>query len=191
MSQHVHYVACGCEHGETSDGESLLPAIDASKITAFNEKVRGSSIKLFKTLSDRRDKSLFAESDGGAMLLVHVPFTCSVRINSICISGGAEGRCPAKVKLFINREDIDFSLAEDLPPTQTIDLLRDDDADLFHPLRVSKFNNVMHLTILLEGNLAAADDDFVVSFIGLKGVITKVCIRLCSFFPFIFLSSAE
>ena len=85
-------------------------------------------------------------------LILHVPFTEAVKIQSVCISGGLGGVAPQEAKVWVDRDDIDFSNAEDLPPAQTLDLVDPDQhmsfgaGSLDYPLRASKFQAVSSLT---------------------------------------------
>jgi hypothetical protein len=52
-------------------------------------------------------------------------FTGVVKLKSIRIAGGPGGQCPSRLKVWINRNDIDFSNADDLPATQEWELSED------------------------------------------------------------------
>ncbi len=45
-----------------------------------------------------------------------VPFTCEVRIKSICLISGDEGEAPYKLKLYKNEEIVDINIQEDKKP---------------------------------------------------------------------------
>jgi hypothetical protein len=61
---------------------------------------------------------MFVDSDADEQLLVYIPFTGDVKLKSITlITGEGEAR-PTKMKVFKNREEIDFDLAEELECVQ-------------------------------------------------------------------------
>eukprot|EP00955_Chlamydomonas_euryale_P067767 359936-Chlamydomonas_euryale.AAC.8 len=49
-------------------------------------------------------------------------FDGAVKLKAICVIGGPDGTSPSKLKVYINRDDLDFSLAESLPAVQEWDL---------------------------------------------------------------------
>lgn len=110
---------------------------------------------------------------GDAEVLIHIPFTCAVRLKSLCISGGGGGRHPESLKVYANREGLDFAGADATPPLQTIPLGEDVEGAYYYPLRPApKFSSVHNLTLVLTGTHGAADFD--VRFIGLKGIASAV-----------------
>lgn len=66
-------------------------------------------------------------------LLIHVPFTGSVKLQAISVIGGPDGRAPAKLKVFVNRDDLDFSAVADLAPVQEWDLLENQNGVMEYP----------------------------------------------------------
>lgn len=45
-----------------------------------------------------------------------------VKLKAICVIGGAEGRAPARMRAFVNRDDLDFAAVAAAPPAQEWDL---------------------------------------------------------------------
>eukprot|EP00270_Netrium_digitus_P010387 TRINITY_DN3218_c0_g1_i4.p1 TRINITY_DN3218_c0_g1~~TRINITY_DN3218_c0_g1_i4.p1 ORF type:complete len:220 (+),score=13.77 TRINITY_DN3218_c0_g1_i4:163-822(+) len=117
-----HNGSCSHDHdcGEhTCAGAwSLYKFIDMPKVRALNEKAQDSIKSVFKPWELRLDASSVVESSEDDELLVFIPFVNDVKIRSISIIGGSDGTSPAKMRAFTNREDIDFSLAQDLTPVQ-------------------------------------------------------------------------
>ncbi|CAH0516388.1 unnamed protein product [Peronospora belbahrii] len=105
-------------------------------------------------------------------MILFIPFTEAVSIKSICISGSAgDGTHPKVVKLFTNRDDIDFSNANELPAQQKLDLIEDDSANIDYPLQVRKFQGVCNVTLFLQDSYGG--DETKVYYIGLKGESKK------------------
>jgi len=127
------------EHAEEVSTH-LRDLIDFLGVTCLNEAVPGSVKSILKESSARlsRYPSLLSPppEEGDAELLIHVPFTEAVTITSICIRGPSPGEfsssselssaCPHHIKIFTNRDDIDFSMAEELPPAMDLELVHPD-----------------------------------------------------------------
>eukprot|EP01130_Rhizamoeba_saxonica_P013200 TRINITY_DN5603_c2_g2_i1.p1 TRINITY_DN5603_c2_g2~~TRINITY_DN5603_c2_g2_i1.p1 ORF type:complete len:131 (+),score=26.00 TRINITY_DN5603_c2_g2_i1:277-669(+) len=90
-----------------------------------------------------------------------------VTLKGICVIGDDGGRSPKTVKLFRNREDIDFDNVEDIDHTQKIALPENFDGEATVLLKPFKFNNVTSLTMYIQDNYGA--DTTKIYYIGLKG----------------------
>ena len=115
----------GCHHDgpcEHDEAESVYPSlynyIDHDNVQCFNEKVVRSIQSILKPHHTRQDRSTYVESDCDDQLLVHIPFTGSVKLMSIGLSAGPEEAMPSHLKLFINRPDIDFGNVDTIQPVQ-------------------------------------------------------------------------
>jgi len=151
---------------------SLYKYIDNRQLRCMNESVPGAIAKVFKTWDQRLDKTMFVESDADEELLVTIPFTGSVKLKSFCVIGGTGGTSPSKVKLFINRDDIDFGNVQEMKPLQTIDLAENVTGEIEWPVQVSNFSNVYSLTMYFCANWGAAST--VIYYIGMKGLFDNV-----------------
>jgi len=89
------------------------------------------------------------------------------QLSGIVVSGDAGGSSPTRVRLFINRDDIDFALASELPPVQEFSLMEDLTASVEYQTRVSKFQCVSSLTLHFTHNGGASTTRL--CFIGLRG----------------------
>lgn len=49
--------------------------------------------------------------------------------------GGSDGTAPASLKVYINRDDLDFGMVATLPPTQTWDLQENGSGELEYPVQ--------------------------------------------------------
>ena len=107
-------------------------------------------------------------------LLITIPFTVAVNIRSFCIVGSERGRSPSKVKIFVNRDDLDFDLARDLTATHEAELTEDFTAGIDYPLVPSKFNGVTSITLFIPSNFAGEEESTFLSYLGFKGEGTSV-----------------
>ncbi|XP_057516413.1 uncharacterized protein LOC130797713 [Amaranthus tricolor] len=163
-----------CEDHNCSSDWSLYKHIDLSKVSALNEAIQGSAKSVFRSWEHRLNSAgAFLESnEGDPELIVFIPFTSDVKIKGISIVGGADGTSPSKMRAFINREGIDFSDAESMPPVQEWDLVENLQGILEYQTRYSKFQSVGNLTLHFPDNFGA--DTSQIHYIGLKGEATQL-----------------
>ena len=104
---------------------------------------------------------------------MHVPFTCGVKVKSICLLGGHDSESgasgPSKLRIFKNAENIDFDSAEDATPTQALDI-HEEYSLATYPLRASKFQSVTSLTFHIPDSFDG--DATRICFLGIKGEAT-------------------
>lgn len=104
-------------------------------------------------------------SDGDEQLLLFVEFLQKVKLREIGVEA-AEAKeddtsGPATVKVFVNAPHMDFSDAEEAPPTQTLQLKEEDlQAGRRVPLKFVKYQSVSSLTIFVESNQGDTDYSF-------------------------------
>jgi hypothetical protein len=171
---------------------SLYPYLHIDAIQGLNEREPGTSKHVFKSHDQRDDRSLFVESmRNDPQLILSVPLIGSAKIMGISISGGGPvEHAPSRLRLFVNRTDLDFSNIESAAPTQEISLARDQDP-LYYPLRYGiglpssptdssvrtlKFTNVHHLTLFFPDSFN--HETLRLFYINLHGIFSQV------FFPF-------
>ena len=78
------------------------------------------------------------------------------------------------LKLFINRDDLDFSTATSLPPTQVLSLSQTSDIQEV-PVKRALFNTVRSLDLFFEDNWGQGDEDETrISYLGFKGEWMKL-----------------
>lgn len=119
------------------------------------------------------DSNAYLESnEGDPELLLFIPFTTDVKIKSISIIGGEEGRSPSKMRAFINREDLDFSIVGAMSPVQEWDLAENFQGELEYQTRYAKFQGVASLILHFPENFGGETTR--VSFIGLQGEATQI-----------------
>lgn len=167
--QHNH----DCSEHDCAAGWSLYKSIDVPHVRALNEEVDGSAQGIFRPWDKRLDTDPVLESqDDDPELLIFIPFTSDVKIRSICVVGGGGGTSPARMRAFMNREDLDFSTANDLAAVQEWELVENLDGQIEYPTKAAKFQGVANLTLHFPTNLAG-DGWTQISFIGFKGEATQ------------------
>ncbi|GAW82265.1 hypothetical protein, conserved [Plasmodium gonderi] len=167
-----HHDGCGCKEADEvlRGGEFLLKYMDIEKVTALNEKVLGSCRKILKPYDSRLSPEN-CESDADSELIINIPFTSQCKIVSLFLIGGEDGSYPRKLKIFSNREDIDFENVNDFKCVQELELSEDYHGSVEYPLKVTSLFNVSYLTLYFYENYGAETTK--IFYIGLKGIGTN------------------
>jgi len=138
--------------GAKDDMVNLVNYIDVGKATGLNLGAKSVAKSVLTG-----EGSIVSDCD--AQILLMVPFKEAVKIRGICFQGPAEtttadASSPAKVKLWVNRTNLDFSDAEtDKNVTETIVLKAADVTDGREQLiKFVKFQNVHSITVFIESN---------------------------------------
>ncbi|PSC71196.1 PITH domain-containing 1 [Micractinium conductrix] len=165
-----------CEAQDCSSAWSLYKHIDTQRVRCLNEAVDGSCRAVFKPWHRRLEQpsgsggKLDSEEDDPELLL-HVPFDGAVKLTGITVVGGLDGTAPAKLKVFINRDDLDFATVAGMPAVQEWDLLENAAGQIEYPTHAAKFNGVHSLDLYFPSNFGA--DHTTITFIGLRGEFTE------------------
>ncbi|KAK8970870.1 hypothetical protein KSP40_PGU003477 [Platanthera guangdongensis] len=140
----------------------------------LNDAQLGRAVKAFKLLFQRLNFSNhFLESnEGDPELLIFIPFTSDVKIKSISVIGGAGGASPSKMRAFINRDDIDFSDAQNMQSVQDWELAENLQGLLEYQTRYARFQSVASLTLHFPVNFGAETTK--IFYIGLRGEATQL-----------------
>ncbi|VDQ04884.1 unnamed protein product [Trichobilharzia regenti] len=157
-----------CCHSHKSDESSLFSLykfIDVQNVECLNESVSGSGKLVFKPYEDRKDSSVYVESDADQELLFNIPFTGNVKLMSIIIAGEDTEQHPSRVSLFKNKPFMTFEDSD-----QTLELTVDPNGEVIYPLKVARFCNVHTLNIHVKTNYGG--DTTRIHYIGLRGDYT-------------------
>lgn len=101
-------------------------------------------------------------------------FTGQVKLHSLLIRTSDSDSAPRSLKLFINRDDLDFSTATDLPSIQTLTLSRTSEVQDI-PVKRALFGKVQNMTLFFEDNHGDGDEDVTrISYLGFKGEWMKL-----------------
>lgn len=85
------------------------------------------------------------------------------------------------MKVFINRDDLDFSSAEELPSTQTFELARSNEIQEYAVKR-ALFNNTRSLVLFFGENFGQGEEDVTtIHYIAFKGEFMKLSKEPISF----------
>eukprot|EP00899_Mesostigma_viride_P015638 jgi/Mesvir1/24075/Mv10797-RA.1 len=153
---------------------SLWQNVNKDGVRCLNEAVPGSARSVFKSWSERLDFSTcLMSNDDDPELLLFVPFSSDVKIKGLSVVGGGGGSAPSKVRIFINREDLDLSSAGDTAPVQEIELAEDSQGQLEYPTRYAKFQGVGNVTLHFPSNVGGVDQTCI-HYIGFKGESTQM-----------------
>ncbi|EHL03720.1 putative PITH domain-containing protein P35G2.02 [Glarea lozoyensis 74030] len=150
MSSHCHdeHDHSGHDHSEGGHDHSddITPALQYSlyqhinfdEITTFNEEEPHSGKAIVKKTWAER---LQDEPD----------FTGQVKLHSILIRTSPSSSAPQTLKVFINRDDLDFATASDLAPTQEFSLSQTSEIQDIAVKR-ALFGKVQSITLFVEDN---------------------------------------
>ncbi|RAH82069.1 DUF1000 domain protein [Aspergillus japonicus CBS 114.51] len=185
MSGQHHHHGHGGGHCHDEDGHDhsndITPAIQSllysqvqfDSITTLNEATPKSGAAIVKkTWAERLDDEPELESDADEQLLMYIPFTGQVKVHSLLIYTAPTPSAPKTLKLFKNRDDIDFATASELSPTQTIEIPQPvAGADVFEiPLNRAHWNTTTSITLFFEDNWSDGEEDVTkVGYVGFKG----------------------
>ncbi|ODO11923.1 hypothetical protein I350_00707 [Cryptococcus amylolentus CBS 6273] len=172
----------------TSAGEgsttNLWSHIDRDNVTGLNLDDPLSAPKLIKPWDNRLDEEQIVESGVDDELIIHIPFTSSVRLRTLVLKPPAADHPhrPTRTRLYANQIHCpDFSDLESMTPIMDIDTsqpaagvrrLPDGRRDVEEwPLKVQKLANVHSVTLLFSE--AATSLRSSMFFVGFKGVAPK------------------
>eukprot|EP00877_Chromochloris_zofingiensis_P004677 jgi/Chrzof1/1420/Cz10g07110.t1 len=99
-------------------------------------------------------------------------FDGAVKLKAICVIGGPDRKAPAKLRVFINRDDLDFATVHGMAAVQEWDLQENNSQGLLeYPTQVAKFNGVHSIDLHFPESFGA--DQSEIHFIGLKGEFSE------------------
>jgi len=152
------------------NGDSLYRFVDTSNMRCMNESEAGSCRNCIRPFDGRRDSHPFFTSfPDDPELILEIPFTEVVNIKSFALVGNV-----SLVKLFVNRDDVDFSSG---PAAQEVELIEDLEAQYAadYPLKPHLFNSVSSVTVFVASSFDG--DASRISFLGFKGSGTGINYR--------------
>jgi len=179
-----------CEAEDCSPAWSLHEHVDAAKFRALNAAAPAPNASELLRPWNKRTRTarppLVSDDDDPPELLVHVPFDGLVKITAfsiVCAGDEDEGAPtstsaapPTRVRLFVNRDNLDFESVRSIEATQEFDVVVPGiraGAAVEYPVKPSKFSGVYSVDVHLPGNPTTDSDDEVrptrIDFLGFKG----------------------
>ncbi|KAI8323253.1 DUF1000-domain-containing protein [Martensiomyces pterosporus] len=179
---HSHSHGHGHSHGhdhdhdhdnvETGFADSLFTKVLVDEVRCLNESEPDSIKQVFKPWTERLDTTRYVESDADEELLVYVPFNGMVKLKSIFVWGGPTNSSPSELRVFANRDDLDFDNVHETAATQEWQLVEGAREPVEYPTRTAKFNNVRCLTLFFPRNFGA--DESTVYYLAFRGEWTEL-----------------
>jgi len=177
------HICDGHSHDDSDDqlGLSLRPQIDFNGVKTLNEDSPNMGQSVLKLHEERLSAEPFLRSqEDDPELLLYIPFTEAVTITQISIRSTPPNddnhttSAPRTIKLFVDRDDIDFEMARELNPQSQLDIVPPDhfiEGTIDYPLRpAGRFQNVSNITLFFMDNYADDDEvSTIVTYVGLKG----------------------
>ncbi|CAJ2511800.1 Uu.00g074250.m01.CDS01 [Anthostomella pinea] len=163
------------EHDHSDDitpalQRSLYQHIRFDDVTTMNEAATGSGKAIVKkTWTERLQEEPELASDADEQILMTVPFTGQVKLHSILLRTSPAASAPRTLRVFINREDLDFDAAEELAPAQEFELSQTSEVQEL-PVKRALFGKVQRLTLFFVDNFGDGDEDVTrLSYLGFRG----------------------
>lgn len=101
-------------------------------------------------------------------LLFQIPFTNCVRLKALTVRAPSNGSGPSKMKIWVNRDDVDFSTCHDLKCSQELIVPQDALGEFKIVLKPALFQNTNTIAILFYAPYND-DDEITMSFLGFFG----------------------
>ncbi|KAI1330556.1 DUF1000 domain protein [Xylariaceae sp. FL0255] len=164
------------EHDHSDDitpalQHSLYQHIRFDDVTTMNEAETGSGKAIVKkTWAERLQAEPELASDADEQIIMNVPFTGQVKLHAILIRSSPSPSAPRTLRVFINRDDLDFDSAEELSPTQEFELSQTSEVQEL-PVKRALFGKVQRLTLFFVDNFDEDGDEEVtrLSYLAFKG----------------------
>jgi len=184
---HVH----DAEDSGEALGVSLRPQIDLAGVKCLNEDRPNTGRAILKLHEERLSADPFLRSqEDDPELLLYIPFIEAVTVTHLSVRSIPRNNDdfptapPRTIKVFSDRDDIDFEMARELEPQCKVDLLPTDhfvEGTLDYPLRpAGRFQNISSITLFFQDNFAAgllddSDDEVstIITYVGVKGKGSK------------------
>ena len=167
-----------CDHSDDGPDRgaeyTLYLQIDSHKVRCLNTLSNDHASQVFKTWDNRFDLEFTLDSADDEQIIILIPFTAQVKLKSIAVLG-VESAAPDLLKLYANREDVDFDTVDSIFPTQEFSLLENVPHGTIpeYPTKVAKFSSLHCLTLFFPSNFSGSECTRI-SYIGLKGEFIEI-----------------
>ncbi|PCH42607.1 DUF1000-domain-containing protein [Wolfiporia cocos MD-104 SS10] len=177
MAHNHAHGSCGDEchdhdHIPESQGhkDNLFERIDRPNVVALNAQDPGKGPEVIKPWHERTNEDKYLVSDADDQMLIRVPFTGSVKLRAVLLKTGPGDLTPAKVALFSNMENMDFSDIADRKPVQELDVPQSNDVGEYHVMP-AKFPNCTSITLFFPASQGA--DTIRIYYVGFLGQFSE------------------
>ncbi|OLL26418.1 PITH domain-containing protein [Neolecta irregularis DAH-3] len=183
---------CSHEHDHDHDhdaplvsgaADSLYEYIDRDNVRALNEAEEGMGKAIIKPWDSRLDTTQAASQrfrpanhspypvSSLQNIILNPSFTGLVKLKSILLRAPCSQESPNSLKIYINRDDLDFSTAADAKPTHTIECAQSNEI-IEYPVKPALFANCQSITLFIESSWGA--DVTTLWYLGLRGEWKKL-----------------
>ncbi|KAJ8121919.1 hypothetical protein ONZ43_g1754 [Nemania bipapillata] len=152
------------EHDHSDDitpalQHSLYQFIRFDDIVTLNEASRdmGKAV-VKKTWVERLQPEPELVSSVDEQLLMNVPFTGQVQLHSILLRTSLSPSAPRTLRVFINRDDLDFNNIDDRAPSQEFELSQTSEVQEI-PVKRAIFGKAQRLTLYFVDNFSTLGDE--------------------------------
>lgn len=98
-------------------------------------------------------------------------FAGVLKLHAILLRASTSPSCPRTLKVFRNRDDLDFSTCSDVTPTQILHVSQTNDVQEI-PVKRALFGNTYNLSLFVEDN--HGQDVTEIFWVGFKGEFTEL-----------------
>ncbi|KAI1083787.1 DUF1000-domain-containing protein [Whalleya microplaca] len=161
--EHAGHGGHGHDHDHEHDhSDDITPALQHNLyqhikfdyINTFNETRTNSGKAIVKkTWAERLEPEPELVSDADEQIIMTIPFTGQVKLHSIILRTSASASAPRTLKVFINRQDLDFTTAADRTATQTLQLSQTSEIQEI-PVKRALFARVQSLALFFVDNFS-------------------------------------
>jgi hypothetical protein len=174
--EHQHTAACDHSNDDPNRGSefSLYTQIDFEGIRCFNALDPANAKTIFRCWDDRFETVNSLESDADEQIILFIPFISNIKLKSILLLGQPGESNPKLLKVFINREDVDFDSVDSIEPLQEWNLIEHPPRNIIpeYPTKLTKFASVRNITLFFDSNFGAVTT--MIHYLGFKGEWTAV-----------------
>jgi len=125
---------------------------------------------VLKPRDKRLDETKSLVSDVDDQLIIHIPFTSSLKLRSILLKTGPAEQTPSKVALYATEDSLDFEEAANGQPTQQFEIPQGREVGEY-ALKAAKFSNLSSVTLFFPSSQGA--DTIQIYYVGFLGHWTQ------------------
>ncbi|EIW78487.1 DUF1000-domain-containing protein [Coniophora puteana RWD-64-598 SS2] len=153
---------------EGTDLSNLYEAIDRDAVHGLNLTVPEDAKAIIKPWNERDDTTRYIESSVDDEVIIHVPFTQSVRVKAILLKIGRGEYAPRRMRVYANHPNIvGFEDVESTKSQLNIALLEGETGVVEYPVRVASLTSISSLTLYFSHTVGG--EQVRMYYVGFKG----------------------